>query len=455
LDKVHAYQHLLQQLQPTSALGKTMDPSAAFTGCSQTAGNEEDHECAHGVTQTAAEQLERAIHERNNHGWRRIVLNFTPSWFSVNMGTGIVSILLHNLPYNGRWLYWISVAIFGLNVFLFALFLAISILRYTMFRGLFRFMIRHPVQSLFTGTFPMALATMVNMVVFVCVPAWGRWATTLAWALWWIDAAIAASTCFYLPFVIMHKHESELSCMTAAWLFPIVSTIVAAASGGIVAEILPDPQHQLWTVVTSYILWGTGFPLAMVVLVMYFHRLTVHKLPPREVIVSVFLPLGPLGQGSFAIMQLGKVAKQVFPVTGTLDANAGTVFYNLGVAAALVIWGYGLVWLFFALASISRSKFPFNMGWWGFTFPLGVYSVSTTSLAKDLPSAFFRFLGTVFSLIVVLLWAVVSVMTLIRISKGELLYAPCVQSYEKERALADLHKPQSDTSAKRVRDLEA
>jgi hypothetical protein len=34
-------------------------------------------------------------------------------------------------------------------------------------------MIRHPTQSLFLGTFPMGLATIINMVVFVCVPAWG------------------------------------------------------------------------------------------------------------------------------------------------------------------------------------------------------------------------------------------------------------------------------------------
>lgn len=95
----------------------------------------------------------------------------------------------------------------------------------------------------------------------------------------------------------MTLHETQLSTMTAAWLLPIVSTIVAAASGGIVADVLPNPQHALWTLTISYILWGTGVPLAMFTLVLYFQRLTMHKLPPREVIVSVFLPLGPLGQG--------------------------------------------------------------------------------------------------------------------------------------------------------------
>ena len=183
--------------------------------------------------------------------------------------------------------------------------------------------------------------------------------------------------------------------MTAAWLLPIAPTVVAAASGGIVAEALPNRQHALWTVTTSYVLWGTGVPLAMVTLVIYFERLTLHKLPPREVIVSCFLPLGPLGLGGFAIMQLGKVSMQLLPKTDTLVPLTGQMLYVVGFLVALIMWGFGLMWFFFALASISQSKFPFNMGWWGFTFPIGVFAVSTTTLGKEMPSRFFEILGTV------------------------------------------------------------
>ena len=95
------------------------------------------------------------------------------------MGTGIVSVLLHNLPYNGDWLYWISVVVFCLNVALFITFTFISIVRYTVFPEIWTVMIRHPQQSLFLGTFPMGLATIINMVVFVCVPAWGDGAVKL------------------------------------------------------------------------------------------------------------------------------------------------------------------------------------------------------------------------------------------------------------------------------------
>jgi tellurite resistance protein TehA-like permease len=253
----------------------------------------------------------------------------------------------------------------------------------------------------------------------------------------------------------MTKHENRHETMTAAWLLPIVGTIVAAASGSVVASVLPNPQHALWTALTSYVLWGTGVPLALGVMVIYFHRLAIHSLPPRQVIVSVFLPLGPLGQGGFSIMKLGQVAMKIFPETKTLHPLAGDMFYIVGFGIALVLWGSGLVWLFFAVASISRSKFPFNMGWWGATFPLGVYAMSTLTLGNQLPSPFFKILGTVsrirglilasnhhtnitqvFGVSVILLWLIVAAGTVRNIIRGTLFEAPCLREMEKARQMA-------------------
>lgn len=118
------------------------------------------------------------------------------------MGTGIVSILLNTLPYNGNWLYWISVVVFAFNVLLFMVFLLVSILRYILYPEIFPVMVTHPTQSLFLGTFPMGLATIINMICFVCVPAWGPWAGYLAWGLWMADAVISVMTCLALPFIM-------------------------------------------------------------------------------------------------------------------------------------------------------------------------------------------------------------------------------------------------------------
>ncbi|RMX90949.1 hypothetical protein D0868_14275 [Hortaea werneckii] len=240
----------------------------------------------------------------------------------------------------------------------------------------------------------------------------------------------------------MAHHDHNLTTVSAAWLLPIVSTIVAAASGGIVASVISSthPNEALVTLITSYVLWGTGFPLAMCVLVIYFLRLSTQSLPAKEVVVSNFLPLGPLGQGGFGIRQVGKVAMTVFRETDSLPAAASHVFpgeilYTVGFLVALFLWGFGLVWLFFAVATVYRTpKFPFNMGWWRFTFPLGVYATSTTMLGSELPSAFFRVLGTIFSVAVTLLWIVVSCGTLQRAWTGEMFFAPCLKDLEQKGA---------------------
>lgn len=116
------------------------------------------------------------------------------------MGTGIASILLNTLPYDGIWLYYLSVIIFALNVLLFSLFCIITALRYLLYPQIFTAMIRHPVQSMFLGTFPMGFATIINMFVLVCVPAWGGdWTRRFAWGMWIFDAIISVLVALTLP----------------------------------------------------------------------------------------------------------------------------------------------------------------------------------------------------------------------------------------------------------------
>lgn len=83
------------------------------------------------------------------------------------MGTGIVSILIHQLPYNASWLKSIAVAFFVLNILLFVIFTGITIVRYTLYPEIWSAMIRHPVQSLFLGCFPMGLASRWSCFLYI------------------------------------------------------------------------------------------------------------------------------------------------------------------------------------------------------------------------------------------------------------------------------------------------
>ncbi|KAI0298490.1 voltage-dependent anion channel-domain-containing protein [Russula brevipes] len=113
-------------------------------------------------------------------------------------GTDAGSIILSLLPYEkhpsvcGA----INTAIFFLNHLLFVLFTVATIIRYVRHPDIWSIMIRHPVHSLFVGTFPMGAITLIGVATTVftwTVPFW-RPSTrlhALAGGLWWIDAAIS------------------------------------------------------------------------------------------------------------------------------------------------------------------------------------------------------------------------------------------------------------------------
>lgn len=351
------------------------------------------------------------------------------------MGTGIVSLLFITIPFQANWLYWLSVVFFVLNAILFTCAFTISILRYGLYPEIWSVMIRDPTNSLFLGTIPMGFATLVESWYFLCCPYWGHWSVLVAWIAWMIDSVAAFAVTVGLMFLLISEsHQNQLDRITAAQLLPIAATIVASGAGAEVAELLMGIgylDHAVGTLVTSYVMWGMATPFAMTVLVLYYQRLALHKLPPREIIVSSFLPLGPLGMGGYTIFYAGKVAKELLPQVGLLSqvSIAGEVLYVNGMLVALILWGFGIVWLILALATIWSSRpFPFNMGWWGFTFPLGVFAISTITFGVEMPSRFFKVLGTIFSVAVILLWCVVAAGTAKGAWTGKLFYAPCLKN---------------------------
>lgn len=53
------------------------------------------------------------------------------------------------------------------------------------------------------------------------------------------------------------------------------------------------------TLIASYVLWSLSMSMAMTILVIYYQRLILHKLPPKQLAMSSFLTLGPVGFGGF------------------------------------------------------------------------------------------------------------------------------------------------------------
>ncbi len=86
----------------------------------------------------------------------------------------------------------------------------------------------------------------------------------------------------FLPFllVIGRQEETSLSTITALQIFPVIGTVVASATAALVADVLPNNEQALATTLAGYILLGVGMPTAILILVMDWQRLTIHKLHP-------------------------------------------------------------------------------------------------------------------------------------------------------------------------------
>ena len=93
------------------------------------------------------------------------------------------------------------------------------------------------------------------------------------------------------------------------------------------------------------------------------------------------------------------------------------------------MWGYGLWWMATAaLVTLRylRQGLPFNLGWWGYTFPLGVYAVATLKLSTILPIPAFALFGAAQVVALAALWLIVGARTVRGAWRGDLFYSPCL-----------------------------
>ncbi len=356
-----------------------------------------------------------------------VMRQFTPNWFTVTMGTGVVALVLNQLPL--PLLHSVGAMFWYLNIVLFTLCSAAYAGRWMMFPAEAATIADHPVMPMFLGAIPMGLATIVNGCLAFGIPAFGHAAIGIANCLWWVDAGLAIGVGLIVPLLMFTRQQHTIETMTAVWLLPLVASEVTAASGGLLAPHLANPQAALHMLVFSYVLWALSVPLALGVLVILFLRLVLHKLPKQDMAVSSWLTLGPLGTGALGLLLLGRDATAILTPFGLADV--GLVAHGVGVLGGLLLWGYGAWWLAIAIAvtlKYLRDGLPFNMGWWGFTFPLGVYTLATLNLAQQTGMAFFDIAGGVFAVMLVAFWLVVSTRTIAGFYHGHLFSAPYLPS---------------------------
>ncbi|MHC8325749.1 TDT family transporter [Pseudomonas sp. LB1P83] len=360
------------------------------------------------------------------------IRQFTPNWFAATMGTGVLALALAQLPVVIPGLHAVAEGLWLLNICLFALFTAAYAARWVLFFDEARRIFGHSTVSMFFGTIPMGLATIINGFLVFGLPRWGDGVIHVAEVLWWLDVAMSVACGVLIPYMMFTRQEHSIDQMTAVWLLPVVAAEVAAASGGLLAPHLADAHSQLVVLTTSYVLWAFSLPVAFSILTILLLRMALHKLPHENMAASSWLALGPIGTGALGMLLLGADAPAIFAANGL--PGIGEIAAGLGLVAGITLWGFGFWWMLMAVlitVRYLRDGIPFNLGWWGFTFPLGVYSLTTLKLGSTLNLTFFSVFGCVLVAMLAVMWLIVSLRTVQGAWRGELFVSPCIAGLNK------------------------
>jgi len=353
------------------------------------------------------------------------IRQFTPNWFAVTMGNGIIFLVLLALPLHFAGQKKLAFALWMVNIVLYVVFTVMFTSRWIFYPSTIRPMLHHPLQSMFLGTLPMGLAPIINGIVLFA-PNLGNGAYAVAYPLWCFDAVLSVVTAIGVPYLMFTEQTHAFDRVTAVLLLPIVAPEVAATSAAVLAPHLSVATERA-VIGMGYVLWAISVPLAFCVLSLVFFRLVIHKLPHRDLGPSSWLTLGPIGTGALGLLMLGQEAPAAF--AGTSLISAAQVARDFGLIGALLLWGVGLWWFVIALLFTFRYRregLPFNLGWWGFTFPLGVYTLATFGLYHVSGFTIFIYIGVMLAILLGSLWCMVLTKTLHRVGRGELFHAPCL-----------------------------
>ncbi|SCU87964.1 LAFA_0E09890g1_1 [Lachancea sp. 'fantastica'] len=388
---------------------------------------------------------------------RQLLDDFSPVWFVTVMGTGISSNILHSFPYSARWLRICSYIMFCVASLLFLSLLAIlaSVIvvrtRKGSLRSLAKLYFFDEATSVTWGTLVMGYITL-NNYIFLLVENELKNRKSVANGLvifvyvhWWITAILSVGCAWGISFCIWRKnsrywddpdpmphYKNMQRRLQSTLLLPIVTLVVVASSSGIFTmshQFVESTSRnvQLLTLGVTALIWFNALLLVVLVLSTYIWSLYVNKIPAMEIIFSMFLVVGPMGQGAYGILLFTDNIKRYIELYYPFSVADGEAYFAsmavkwafkvCGIVLALLLVANGIFFTFVAFAGIASYSYTlrashtgprittFHKGWWAMTFPMGTMALGTKELyvqyAPYVPISAFRVLSAIFSVLCV------------------------------------------------------
>lgn len=370
------------------------------------------------------------------------------------MGTGISCNILYSFPYPAHWLRICGFIMAAVALLLFVTLMACFGVALGRGNGLWTKLHKDPAFAPPIGALVMGYVTLVNILHAITGTSW----IMGVWVLWWISVAGSVYTAFitfYMCAVAKHSTRNNYmdpSVISLALILPVVTLTVAASLGNLVATDLPGLKLKIVTMLVSFAMWAIAVLLAFIMVTVNFWRLIVYKVPASDQVFTMFLPIGFLGQGAYAVLLFGRncvniimenstdvplsaytsflheaAARNGVGMTGLLAYLASAILVTCAFMALTLI-SFGYFFTFVAVASVLSKMAPFatkpnlshiylsegllrpftgflrfHKGFWSMTFPLGTMALSNSemhSLFNGLEA--FRVIGVIYAVLLFL-----------------------------------------------------
>jgi tellurite resistance protein TehA-like permease len=161
--------------------------------------------------------------------------------------------------------------------------------------------------------------------------------------------------------------------------------------------------------VLSLILFGLSLFAALLMISVLWARLLLHGAEARPATPSLWVVLGPLGQGATALSAIAIASAHSLPAP-----------YPAGLAVVALVGGTSLIGFAALWATLSgiltvcaaKDGLPFHLGWWSFTFPVGTCVTGLSALATRVDVPFLKVLAVAAFVGLLLAWIIVGAQTL-------------------------------------------
>ncbi|MCB2176476.1 MAG: hypothetical protein KQH57_11755 [Actinomycetales bacterium] len=343
-----------------------------------------------------------------------------PGWPAAAMGTAILAVATDANPGNLAGLAGVghvAGSVLGVAAYLLgAVVLVATAARWTRHTRAAVADLRHPVLGGLHATLPGAI-----LVLAVMTAALGERLMPAGLATATIAVLAVVGTVLALVFGVAFGYalltgDAPAGAVNGGWFIPpVVTVIVPMALTPLMPHVGADLARLL--LFAGYAFLGLGFILFLLVLGMLHDRLVLHPLPPAQLAPSLWIALGPIGVSALVPMNLARAGQAAFAADSTVVATVSRVF-------ATAVWGFGLWWLAIVVALLVRylrtGPVPFHLGWWGFVFPLGAYTVATLTLARAWQVPAVDALGALLYLGLAAAWVVATARTIASMRSGQI-----------------------------------